>query len=147
LVVAAALKLAPMLPVRPGELRHAEWSEIDLEKGLWSIPASKTKIREPLLVPLPEQAIAILNQLKKITGSSKWCFPSVRDFKRPMSANTVNAGLRSLGYPKEVITGHGFRACFRTIADEVLHERPDLLEQQLGHSDLPHLVGPVQMLV
>lgn len=130
----AALKLAPMLFQRPGELRSMEWTEIDLEKADWNIPASKMKMKRDHLVPLSEQAIHLLRGIQAITGHGKYVFPSVRTDSRCMSENTINVALRSMGYPKEVMTGHGFRAMARTILDEVLDERVDLIEHQLAHA-------------
>ncbi|HNZ32261.1 MAG TPA: integrase arm-type DNA-binding domain-containing protein [Smithellaceae bacterium] len=132
--VQCALKFAPLVFVRPGELRHAEWSEINLENAEWNIPGSKMKMKEPHLVPLSKQAIAILTELKDFTGSSRYVFPSERTFDRPMSNNTILAALRNLGYTKEEMTPHGFRAMARTILDEVLQVRPDFIEHQLAHA-------------
>jgi integrase len=131
--VRAALKLAPMVFVRPGELRTAEWSEIDLDGATWSIPGAKMKMGVDHIVPLAMQAVEVLKGLQRITGSGKYVFPSIRSSQRPMSDNTVNAALRGMGYSKEVMTGHGFRAMARTIMDEVLGERVDLIEHQLAH--------------
>ncbi len=133
-VVKCALRLAPMFFVRPGELRQAEWAEIDLDEGAWNIPAHKMKMKQPHIVPLCTQAIAILTELKALTGASKYVFPSERSFARPMSNNAVNAALRSMGFDKETMTGHGFRAMARTILDEVLQVRPDYIEHQLAHA-------------
>ena len=96
----AALRLAPYVFVRPGELRHAEWAEFDLDGAVWSIPAKKMKMRRPHRVPLARQAVAILEELRRITGSERWLFPSVRSSTRPISENTLNAALRRLGYGK-----------------------------------------------
>jgi len=135
LVVKAALQLAPLLAVRPGELRGAEWAEIDLEKGEWNIPAERMKLRLPHLVPLSPQAVAILRDLHNLTGHGKFAFPCERTgSNRSMSENAITAALRRLGFSKDEVTGHGLRASFRTIADEVLGERPDLLEFQLSHT-------------
>lgn len=130
----AALKLAPLVFVRPGELRTAEWAEIDLDAAEWRIPASKMKMRLDHLVPLSTQAVAILRDLHPLTGDSQYVFPSLRSSKKPMSENTINAALRGMGYSKEVMTAHGFRAMARTIMDEVLDERVDLIEHQLAHA-------------
>jgi integrase len=129
-----ALRLAPLLFVRPGELRAAEWAEIDLEAAQWNIPAERMKMREPHLVPLPSQAVAILCELHALTGRGRYVFPGARSPKRPMSNNAVNAALRRMGYDKNTMTGHGFRAMARTILDEVLHVRPDYIEHQLAHA-------------
>lgn len=132
--VKCALKLAPMLLVRPGELRQAEWSEINLDAATWEIPAAKMKMRLTHLVPLPIQAVEILRQLHPLTGNNRFVFPGVRDHSHPMSENTVNMGLRRMGYPKEIMTGHGFRAMARTVLDEILGFRPDWIEHQLAHA-------------
>lgn len=129
----AALKLAPMVFVRPGELRAAEWLEIDLDAGIWTIPAARMKMDADHIVPLAAQAVSLLRNLHAITGSAKYVFPSIRSARKCMSDNTVNAALRSMGYGKDVMTGHGFRAMARTIMDEVLGERVDLIEHQLAH--------------
>lgn len=133
-VVQCAMKLAPLVFVRPGELRHAEWSEIDFENAEWNIPADKMKMKAPHLVPLSKQAIDILMAIKPITGASRYVFPSGRSFARPMSDNAILAALRRMGYSKEEMTGHGFRAMARTILDEVLQVRPDFIEHQLAHA-------------
>jgi len=130
----AALKLTPLVFVRPGELRTAEWAEIDLDAAEWRIPANKMKMKVDHLVPLSIQALEILRALQPITGHGKYVFPSLRTGERPMSENTVNAALRGMGYSKEVHTAHGFRAMARTMMDEVLGERVDLIEHQLAHT-------------
>lgn len=129
----AALKLAPLVFVRPIELRTAEWDEFDLDAGVWNIPASKIKTRIPLLVPLARQAVAILRQLHALTGRGRYVFPGVRSPRRPMSENTVLAAIRALGYDSDTATGHGFRATARTMLDEVLRFRPDIIDHQLAH--------------
>ena len=133
-IVKCALRLAPMFFTRPGELRNAEWSEIDLAEAVWSIPAHKMKMKQAHIVPLCRQAVEILTDLKEITGASRYVFPSGRSFARPMSNNAVNAALRRMGYDKETMTGHGFRAMARTILDEILQVRPDFIEHQLAHA-------------
>ena len=130
----AALRLAPMLFVRPGMLRAAEWAEIDLDAAEWRIPGPKMKMGIDHMVPLPRQAVEILRGLQPLTGHGRYVFPSVRTGERPMSENTLNAALRYLGYAQEVHTAHGFRAMARTILDEVLGERVDLIEHQLAHA-------------
>jgi integrase len=134
LAARCALKLAPLTFVRPGELRKAEWSEIDLDRAEWNIAAGRMKTREPHLVPLSAQSVAVLRELLPVTGGGRYVFPSLHTPTRPMSENTVNAALRRLGYDKTEMTGHGFRAAARTILDEVLGERPDLIEHQLAHA-------------
>ena len=133
-VTRCALQLAPLLFVRPGELRRAEWAEIDLEAAEWNIPASKMKMRQPHLVPLSRQAIAILEELQPLTSRSQYVFPGGRSSKRPMSENALTAALRRMGYEQGTMTVHGFRAMARTILDEVLHYRPDYIEHQLAHA-------------
>jgi integrase len=132
-VVKSALRLAPMFFVRPGELRKMEWSEVDLDESLWSLPAGKMKTRQPHLVPLSQQAVSILRELHQLTGGGQYVF-AVRTGSRPMSENTVNVALRSLGYDNTLMTGHGFRAVARTILDEVLGFRVDIIEHQLAHA-------------
>ena len=133
-VAQCALKLLPLVFVRPGELRHMEWSEIDLEAAEWNIPGPKMKMKIDHLVPLSHQAIAILSELKPLTRSSKYVFPSTRSAARCMSDNTINAAFRRMGFGGETITGHGFRATARTILDEVLGFRVDFIEHQLAHA-------------
>jgi len=134
LITRCAMQLAPMVFVRPGELRAAEWSEFDLKAGEWNIPAERMKMREPHLVPLARQAITVLEEIRALTGSSKYVFPSPRSKLRPMSNNAVLAALRRMGYAREEMTGHGFRAMARTILDEELQFRPDYIEHQLAHA-------------
>jgi integrase len=133
-VVKCALRFLPLVFVRPGELRHAEWSEIDFENAEWNIPAGKMKMREPHLVPLSKQAIEILMELKELTGASRYVFPSGRSFDRPMSDNALVAALRRMGFEKSEMTAHGFRAMARTLLDEVLQVRVDFIEHQLAHA-------------
>jgi integrase len=130
----AALKLSPLVFVRPGELRAAEWVEIDLVAGEWRIPGHKMKMDNDHIVPLSRQAVEILRTVASLSSDGKFVFPSIRTVERCMSENTVNAALRGLGYSKEVMTAHGFRAMARTIMDEVLGERVDLIEHQLAHA-------------
>lgn len=130
----AAMKLAPMVFLRPGELRTGEWAEIDLEAAEWRIPGRKMKMGNDHIVPLSRQAVEILRSLHPITGHGRFVFPSLRTGERPMSENTLNACLRAMGYSNEVHTAHGFRATARTIMDEVLGERVDLIEHQLAHA-------------
>jgi integrase len=129
-----ALKLAPLLFVRPGELRQAEWVEIDLDKAVWTIPAGKMKMGIEHIVPLSTQAVAILRQQQDFSGHLSFVFPSIRGEGRPMSENTVNAALRALGYGSDVHVGHGFRASARTMLDEVLKVDPRYIEMQLSHA-------------
>jgi len=133
--VKAALKLSAMLFVRPGELRSMEWAELDLDAAEWRIPGSKMKMKVDHLVPLSTQALALIEGMKPLTGSRRYVFPSIgRSEDRPMSENTINSALHAMGINKETHTAHGFRAMFRTIADEVLGERVDLIEHQLAHN-------------
>ncbi|SEH06685.1 tyrosine-type recombinase/integrase [Candidatus Venteria ishoeyi] len=135
LVTRCALKLLPLVFVRPGELRQAEWSEIDLGEALWSIPASKMKMKADHLIPLSSQAVEILREIQPLTQqTSRYVFPSIRSNSRPMSENTINAALRRLGYTKEQMTGHGFRAMARTNLDEILRFRIEVIEMQLAHA-------------
>ena len=131
LTTRCALRLAPLMFVRPGELRQAEWSHIDLEAAEWRFKASKNGPHH--IVPLCAQAVAILKELQPLTGKGRYVFQGARSSARPMSENTVNAALRRLDIPKEEMCGHGFRAAARTILDEVLGLRPDIIEHQLAH--------------
>lgn len=133
-VTRCALQLAPLLFVRPGELRHMEWAEIDFEKEEWNIPAGKMKTGHPHLVPLARQSTAILKEIQPLTGGGRYVFPSPRTPKRPMSDNGVLSALRRMGFEKDEMSGHGFRAMARTILDEVLQVRPDFIEHQLAHA-------------
>jgi integrase len=133
-VTRSALKLAPLVFLRPGELRQVEWAEIDLDEAQWSIPASKMKTRVPHLVPLSSQAVAILEALWPLTGQGRYVFPNARSPQRPMSNNAVLSALRRMGIEKEEMSGHGFRAMARTILDETLQFRPDYIEHQLAHA-------------
>ena len=129
-----ALKLAPYVFLRPGELRAAEWSEIDFNNGEWRIPAERMKMREAHIVPLAKQAVAILREMQPLTGSGRLVFPSLRTNTRPISEGTLNAALRRVGFSKEEMTGHGFR----TMAPTLLNEQgwhPDLIELQLAHAE------------
>lgn len=134
LVTRCALKLAPLVFVRPGELRQAEWADIDLEAVEWRIPAERMKMGKPHIVPLSRQALAVLEELRPSTGSGRYVFPSERTMERPMSENTVNAALRRLGYTKEEMTGHGFRSMASTLLNEQGWNR-DAIERQLAHAE------------
>ncbi|AIP63766.1 tyrosine-type recombinase/integrase [Burkholderia thailandensis] len=137
--VLCALKLAPMLFVRPGELRKAEWAQFDLDKGEWRYFVNKTKTDH--LVPLAAQAVTILRELHALTGEGVYVFPGARDRNRPMSEAAINAALRRLGYDTRTeITGHGFRAMARTILHEELEEKPEVIEHQLAHT-VPDSLG------
>jgi len=130
-----ALQIAPHVFVRPGELRHAEWSEIDLEAGLWTIPAGKMKMRKPHHVPLSRQSVELFREVQSVTGPAGYVFPSVRTRSRPMSENTINAGLRRLGYASDEMTAHGFRAMASTLLNESGKWHPDAIERALAHGD------------
>jgi integrase len=131
----AALRLAPYLFVRPGELRQAEWAEFDLDGAVWSIPAKKMKMRRSHRVPLARQSLAILRGLHEITGKGRWLFPSVRISTRSMSENTLNAALRRLGYGTEEMCVHGFRGMASTRLNEMGGWSPDAIERQLAHQE------------
>ena len=132
-IVKCAMQLQALTFVRPGELRHAEWSEINFEAEQWNIPAEKMKLQEPHIVPLSTQAVSILKEIEPLTGSGRYVFPNGRTLARTLSENGVSAALASMGY-KGIMTGHGFRAAARTMLDEVLQQRVDLIEHQLAHA-------------
>ncbi|MEX2525145.1 MAG: integrase arm-type DNA-binding domain-containing protein [Gammaproteobacteria bacterium] len=129
-----ALRFAPLVFVRPGELRAAEWAEINLENSVWRLPPERTKMRDAHVVPLSRQAVSILEELQPLTGRGKYVFPSVRTRNRPMSNNTINAALRRLGYTKDEMTGHGFRALASTLLNE-MGWRSEVIERQLAHAE------------
>ena len=139
-ITRCALQLAPMLFVRPGELRQAEWSELDLDAGEWRIPAGKMKMKESHFVPLSTQAVAVFRELLPLTGSGQYVFPSVRTGTRPMSENTVLAALRRMGYVKGELTGHGFRSTASTLLNEQGWNR-DAIERQLAHAERDEVRG------
>jgi integrase len=130
-----ALRLAPHVFVRPGELRHAEWSEIDFDAAVWTIPASKTKMRREHLVPLTPQAIEILREAHLLTGTGKLVFTGLRTASRPLSENTLNAALRRMGYAKDEMTAHGFRSMASTLLNQSGKWRPDVVERALAHGE------------
>jgi integrase len=134
-VTKLAMQLSPHVFVRPGELRHAEWSEIDLDEALWIIPAEKMKMRKAHHVPLSRQSVALFRRLHTLTGPAGYAFPSVRTRERPMSENTVNAGLRRLGFSGAEMTAHGFRAMASTLLNESGKWSPDAIERALAHGD------------
>lgn len=134
-VVTLALRLAPLVFVRPGEIRSAEWAELDLDSAEWVIPAERMKMRRPHLVPLSTEAVEILRELHQITGKGRYLFPSERCLARPISENTLNAALRTLGYSKEQMTAHGFRHMASTLLHESRKWRSEVIERQLAHSD------------
>jgi integrase len=134
LPVRCALRLAPLVFVRPGELRHAQWADMDLDAAEWRYAVTKTDTQH--IVPLARQAVEILRELQPLTGRGRYVFPSARSPRgdRPMSDNAILMAMRSMGIGKEEMSGHGFRAMARTILDEVLGFRPDFIEHQLAHS-------------
>lgn len=132
LPVRCALRLAPLVFVRPGELRNAEWADIDLDAAEWRYTVTKTNT--PHVVPLSRQALDILRELHPLTGQGRYVFPGARTNGRPMSDNAILAAMRRMGIEKDEMSGHGFRAMARTILDEVLGVRPDYIEHQLAHA-------------
>jgi integrase len=133
-ITSCGLRLSPYVFVRPGELRQAEWLELNLEKFEWRIPRSKMKAKEQHIVPLSRQAVAILHELHPLTGSGRYVFPSLRSPSRPMSNNTINAALRRIGYSKDEMTAHGFRSMASTLLNE-LGWHQDAIERQLAHAE------------
>jgi integrase len=156
LVVKTALLLSPLLFQRPGEIRSMEWGEIDWDEARWEIPAHKMKMGQPHIVPLSSHALDLLRELHRLTGRGRYVFPSARGASRCLSDNAVRVALRTLGYDKETVTPHGFRATARTILDEVLGYRIDWIEHQLAHAvkdpngraynRTAHLEGRAEML-
>lgn len=132
-VTRLALQMAPHVFVRPGELRQAGWSEFDLDRAVWSIPAEKMKMRWPHQVPLSRQVLGLLNELHPLTGHGPYVFPAFHTWKRPMSENTVNLALRRMGYGSDEMTAHGFRATAATLLNEMGFWNPDAIERQLAH--------------
>jgi len=139
-VVMIAMRLAPLLFCRPGELRHMEWMDIDLNAKQWNIPGEKMKMGKSHIVPFSNQAVALLKEIQPVTGSGKYVFPCQRTPLRPMSENAVNAGLRRMGFGKDEITGHGYRAMARTMLQEQLNFDPVIIEAQLAHK-VPDKLG------
>lgn len=133
-ITACALKIAPLVFVRPSELRCAVWTEFDFANAEWRIPAERMKMAEQHIIPLSRQALELFEDLRKVTGYGKYLFPSVRTGSRPMSDNTLNAALRRLGYSREEMTGHGFRSMASTRLNELGWNR-DAIERQLAHGD------------
>jgi integrase len=134
LTTRCALRLAPLVFVRPGELRHAEWPEFDFEKAEWRIPAAKMKMGEQHIVPLARQAVAVLREIQPLTGHGRYVFPGERTRERPISENTVNGALRRLGYTKDEMTGHGFRSMASTLLHELGYPHA-VIERQLAHGE------------
>ncbi|WP_140848135.1 tyrosine-type recombinase/integrase [Sphingomonas glacialis] len=135
-VTRMALRLSPHLFVRPGELRQAEWTEIDVEKALWSIPAERMKMRRSHKVPLSRQALSMIEELREISGHRQYLFPCMGSPRRPMSENGVNQALRRLGYETGEMTAHGFRAMAATLLNEMGRWNPDAIERQLAHQEV-----------
>ena len=132
--VGFALRLAPLIFVRPGELRGAEWEEIDLEGAVWKIPAERMKMKSPHIVPLSRQAVVVLREFRANAGKGRLVFPGMRSVERPISNNTLSAALRRMGYGKHEMTAHGFRSMASTLLNENGWER-DVIERQLAHSE------------
>jgi integrase len=130
-----ALRLLAHTFVRPGELRHAEWKELDLDRSVWIIPPHKMKMRRPHTIPLSRQAIAIIGEIDHGENFSMYLFPGMRSTKRPLSDNTINAALRRMGYEKDEMTAHGFRAMAATLLNEMGTWNPDAIERQLAHAE------------
>ena len=130
-----ALRLSPLVFVRPGELRRAEWSELDFEAAVWRIPAEKMKARIPHFVPLSRQAIDLFREAQALTGDRDFVFPSIRSPRKPMSENTVNAALRRLGFTGDEMTAHGFRSMASTLLNESGKWSADAIERALAHQD------------
>ena len=138
-VIKNALFLTILTFLRQGELRGAEWREIDFDAGLWHVPAERMKMKIAHIVPLARQAIDLFTELRELTGDGRYVFPGIRRANSVMSENTVSMALRSLGFGREQVTPHGFRSTARTIMDEVLDYKIVWIEQQLAHQVLdPH---------
>ena len=139
-ITKCALQLAPLVFVRPGELRHAEWTEIDFDKPEWRIPGHKMKMKKPHIIPLSAQAVEILQSIHPLTGDGQYIFPSIRSGARPMSENTINAALRRMGYEKDEMTGYSFRSMASTLLHE--HGWPhEAIERQLAHAERNKVVA------
>ncbi len=134
-ITGLALRLLPLTFVRPGELRHAEWSEFDLHAAEWRISPEKMKMRRPHRVPLSRQALTIIKELQPLSGTGRWLFPSMLRDGRPMSENTLNGALRRMGYESETISAHGFRGMASTRLNEMGKWNPDAIERQLAHQE------------
>jgi integrase len=139
-VTRCALRLAALTFVRPGELRQAEWNEIDFDNAVWRIGAHKMKSRVQHMVPLSPQAIDVLRELRPLTGAGKYLFPSVRTTSRPMSENTILAALRRMGYGRDEMSGHGFRSTASTLLNE-MGWPADVIERQLAHTERDEVRG------
>jgi integrase len=130
-----ALRMTPHVFVRPGELRRVEWSQFDLKRAVWSIPAEKMKMRWPHQVPLPRQVLDLLDEVRSLIGHSPYVFPAIHTWERPMSENTVTFALRRMGYSGDEMTAHGFRATAATLLNEIGLWNPDAIERQLAHME------------
>ena len=137
----AALQLIAVTFVRPGELRHAEWKEFDIPNAVWNIPAEKMKTNRPHRVPLSRQAVTLIDDLQEITGNSRYLFPQIRSWHRPISDGTLNAALRRLGYSKTEMTAHGFRSTASTLLNESGKWNADAIERQLAHQEANEVRG------
>ncbi len=135
LATTTALRLAPLVFVRPGEIRSAEWEHIALDAAEWAIPAERMKMRRAHIIPLSEQAVSLLREIEPLTGHGRYVFPSERSPVRPMSENTLNAALRTLGFTKQQMTAHGFRHMASTQLHESRKFRSEAIERQLAHVD------------
>lgn len=134
-ITKAALRIAPHVFVRPGELRHAEWSEFDLRESIWNLPAAKMKARRPHAVPISKQVRDLLLELRALTGAGRFVFPSAYGASRPMSENTLNASFRRMGFSKDEVTAHGMRATASTLLNECGKWNPDAIERALAHGE------------
>lgn len=134
-VTRLALRIAPHVFVRPGELRHAEWGEIDLAEAVWRIPEGKMKARRPHALPLSKQVVALFTELRALTGPRGYAFPAMQTTRRPMSENTINAAFRRMGFDKDEVSAHGLRATASTLLNESGLWNPDAIERALAHGD------------
>jgi integrase len=135
IIVRLAMQISPHVMLRPGEIRLAEWCDIDFEEAVWRVPAERMKMRRPHMVPLSRQVVGYLEELEPLTGPDGYIFPALYTFKRPMSENTVNQALRRLGYSADEQTAHGFRTTASTLLNESGQWNPDAIERSLAHCD------------
>src|SRR3546814_1847395 len=142
-----AMRLSPHVLLRPGEVRAAKWTDIDWEEAIWFIPAERMKMRRPHRVPLSRQVLAMLKELHEHTHWWKYLFPCLGHPRRRMSENTVNAGLRRLGYTSDQMTAHGFRAMAATLLNEMGEWHPDAIERQLAHVEIGRAHSELQSLM
>lgn len=136
-----ALQIAPHVMARPGELRMAEWQEFNLDAAEWRIPAERMKMRKVHVVPLSRQVVALLRELALLTGPDGFVFPAFHTWKRPMSENTMNQALRRMGYTKDEMTAHGWRATASTLLNESNKWSEDAIERSLAHTDRNQIRG------